>query len=41
MHETAHSKPAHWDNPEEWGGEGGRRGVQDRGDRCTPVADSR
>ena len=27
--------------PRGMGGEGGRRGVQDRGDRCTPVADSR
>ena len=31
MHETAHSKPAHWDNPEGWDGEGGGRGVQDEG----------
>ena len=22
MHETGHSKPVHWDNPEGWGGEG-------------------
>ena len=21
MHETGHSKPVHWDNPEGWGGE--------------------
>ena len=28
MHEAGHSKPVLWDNPEEWGGEGGRRGVQ-------------
>ena len=41
MHEVGHSKPVLWDNPEGWGGEGGRRGVQDRGDRCAPVADSR
>ena len=39
MHETGHSKPVHWDNPEGWDGEGGRRGVQD-GDTCTPMADS-
>ena len=26
MHETRHSKPVHWDNPEGWGGEGGGRG---------------
>ena len=37
MHETGHSKPVHWDNPEGWDGEGG--GVLD-GDMCTPVADS-
>ena len=29
MHETGHSKPAHWDNPEGWDGEGGGRKVQD------------
>ena len=29
MHETVHSKPVHWDNPEGWGGEEGGRGVQD------------
>ena len=29
MHETGHSKPVHWDNPEGWGGEGGGRGFQD------------
>ena len=28
MHETLHSKPVHWDNPEGWGGEEGGRGVQ-------------
>ena len=22
MHETGHSKPVHWDNPEGWDGEG-------------------
>ena len=31
MHETGHSKPVLWDNPEGWGGEGGGRGVQDGG----------
>ena len=35
IHETGHSKPAHWDNPERWDGEGGGRGVQDGGLRCT------
>ena len=39
MHETEHSKPVHWDNPEGWDGEGGKRGIQD-GELCTPVADS-
>jgi len=38
MHETGHSKPGYWDNPEGWDGEGGGRGVQD-GDICTPMAD--
>ena len=28
VHEAGHSKPVLWDNPEEWGGEGVRRGVQ-------------
>ena len=40
MHEAGHSKPALWDNPEDWGWEGGGRGVQDGGDICAPVADS-
>ena len=31
MHETGHSKPVHWDNPEGWDGEGSGRGVQDEG----------
>ena len=30
MHETGHSKPVHWDNPE-----GGGRGVQDGGHMYT------
>ena len=29
MHETGHSGPVHWDDPEGWVGEGGGRGVQD------------
>ena len=29
MHETGHSKPAHWDNPEGGHGEGGGREIQD------------
>ena len=35
MHETGHSKQVHWDNPEGWDGEGGRRGVQDGGHMYT------
>ena len=34
VHETGHSKPVHWDNPEGWGGEGGG-GVQDGGHMYT------
>jgi len=34
MHEAGHSKPVSWENPEEWGGEGGGRGVQDEGNMC-------
>ena len=29
MHETGCLEPLHWDDPEGWDGEGGRRGVQD------------
>ena len=36
MHETGHSKPVHWDNPEGWDRE---RGLGS-GDTCTPKADS-
>ena len=39
MHEAGHSKLVLWDNPEGWGGEGGRRGFR-MGDTCAPVADS-
>ena len=35
MHGTGQSKPVHWDNPEGWDGEGGRRGVQDGGHMYT------
>ena len=31
VHETGHPKLVHWDNPEQWDGEGGGRGVRDRG----------
>ena len=39
MHETGHSKPVHWDNPEGWDGreEAGGSGW---GDTRTPTADS-
>ena len=40
MHETGHSKPVHWDNPEGWDGVGGGSGVWDGGDTRLPVADS-
>ena len=33
-------KLVHWDDPKGWDGEGGGRGVQDRGDTCTPMVDS-
>ena len=39
MHETRHSKPMHWDNPEGWDGKGGG-GEFGMGDTCTPMADS-
>ena len=29
MHETGHSKPVHWDNPEGRDGEGDERGIQE------------
>jgi len=35
MHETGHSKPVHWDNPEGGDREGGARGVQNGGHMCT------
>ena len=40
MHETGHSKPVLWDNPEGWDGDGGGRRVKDGGDTCAPMADS-
>ena len=39
MHETAHSEPVLWDNPEGWGGEDGGSRVQAWGHTCVPVAD--
>ena len=35
MHETGHSEPVHWDNPEGWDGEGSGRWVQDGGHMYT------
>ena len=35
MHEAGHSKPVHWDNPEGWDGEEGRRRVRDGGSMYT------
>ena len=34
MHETGCSGPVHWDNPEGWCGEGGRKEVQNEGYIC-------
>ena len=31
MHETGHSGPVYWDDPDWWDGEGGGKGVQDGG----------
>ena len=39
MHETGCSGWVHLDDPEEWDGEGGGRGLQDGGGTCAPVAD--
>ena len=36
MHETGHSKPVHWDNPEGWDGKGGGREVQEGGTHVHP-----
>ena len=35
VHETGHSKPVHWDNPDGWDEEGGGRGFRDGGPRYT------
>ena len=35
MHETGHSGPVYWDDPEGWGGEGCGMGVQDGGHMYT------
>ena len=39
MHDTGCSGLVHWDDPEEWDGEGGERGFR-MGNTCTPMADS-
>ena len=39
MHETGHSGPVHWDDPEGRDGEGAGRGFR-MGTACTPVVDS-
>ena len=36
MHDTGYLGPVHWDDPEGWGGEGGGRGVQDKGTDVHP-----
>ena len=38
MHETGLSKPAHWQNPEEWDGEESGEGHLGQEDTCTPMA---
>ena len=37
--ETGRLGLVHWDDPEEWDGEGGKRGIQD-GNTCIPMANS-
>ena len=39
MHETEHTKPVHWDNPEGWDRTGGERGVWDGGGGGSRVQD--
>ena len=39
MHDTGCSGLVHWDDPEGWYGEGGRRGFR-IGNTCTPAADA-
>ena len=35
MHETGHSGPVHWDDPERWDGESDGMGIQDGGHMYT------
>ena len=39
MHDTGCSGLVHWDDPEEWDGEGSGRGAR-MGNTCTPMVDS-
>ena len=39
MHETGHSEPVHWNDPEGWDGKEMGGGFK-MGDTCTPMADS-
>ena len=39
MHDTGYLGLVHWDDPEGWYREGGRRGFQDE-NTCIPVVDS-
>ena len=32
VHDAGHPKPVLWDNPDQWGEEGGGRGIQDGGE---------
>ena len=38
MYDAGHPKSVLHDNLEEWGGEGGGKGIQEGGDTCIPVA---
>ena len=41
MYDTGNPKPVLWDTLEGHSGNGAGRGVQDGGDTCIPMADSR
>ena len=40
MDDAGNPKPVLYDNLEGWGGEGGRKEIQEWGDTCMSVADS-
>ena len=40
MYDAGNPKPVLYDNREGWGGEGGRKEIQEWGDTCMSVADS-